>query len=258
MKISANVLPMSYLAQSHLQNVHYNGGISFYNYKEADPRIAVSSVLYIKRQEVSHCTVIVLLPSLKIAKIVTGPNTPHATASACPSAIQTFHGSLSPRAKSQPLQTLFMQHPSIPNAHGADRAEVPLRPLMPLTVQLLSSFSSDVRCLHLHTFLCSLRWALWQSAPQYLTRRQAGREVLQFDDAAPPDSPLLFAAVCAGGFDAIIPAIVDRLTVTVHVEDAVERRSQITFLVDTDHHILLTSGMKFATTEHGKPRWIAV
>jgi len=34
-----------------------------------------------------------------------------------------------------------------------------------------SLLSSAAR--YLHAFLCCLRWALWQSTPQYLTRRQA-------------------------------------------------------------------------------------
>ena len=37
----------------------------------------------------------------------------------------------------------------------------------------LSSSNSAARCLH--AFLCCLRWAFWQSTPQYLTRRHAAQ-----------------------------------------------------------------------------------
>ena len=81
-------------------------------------------------------------------------------------------------APEQPRQIFFMQHTSDTECssmgNGIGKVQIGQESPSGLSCPWLyscSSLSTATRCLH--AFLCCLRWAFWQSTPQYLTRRQA-------------------------------------------------------------------------------------
>ena len=96
--------------------------------------------------------------------------------------LQNAHLSPIPRscpAIVQPSQTFFMQqiltNECSPTGKGIGSVQIgqksPSGLSRPCCPYSRSSFSSAARLLH--AFLCCLRWALWQSTLQYLTRRHA-------------------------------------------------------------------------------------